>query len=309
MTTTTQTARFSTRNPQAFGVLVTFLGVACFFPDALVIRLNGGDTMTFAVWRGLAAAATTFAGIFLFARHALPSWSELLSWPSLAMMLLQGLGSVLFLASMGQTSAANALLILATAPFLAALFAWFALRERIDRPTALAIAAVFLGVGIIAAGSWGGVHLLGDFYAFLNAACIALYYVVLRMVPQRNLLVSIALGYLLTSAIAFPFAPMEALDLRQSVLVFLSGGLILACGGALLMLGPRYLPAAEVSMITLLEIVIGPLLVWLVIGEAPGVYSLTGGAIILVAISCHSLFRLRQSRGSTVSGESGSPAI
>ena len=293
MSVTTQTVPLSTRNPQAYGVLVTFLGVACFFPDALAIRLIGGDTMTIAVWRGLAAGGTTLIGMLLFARHAFPTLRELFSLPSLTMILLQGLGSAFFLASMGHTSAANALLILATAPFLAALFAWLALRERVDRPTLAAIVAVFVGVGIIAAGSWGGVHLLGDFFAFLNAICIALYYVVLRMVPQRNLLGSIALGYLLTSALAYPFAEMQPFDLQQSLLVFASGGVMLAAGGALLMLGPRYLPAAEVSMITLLEIVIGPLLVWVGVGEVPGTYSLIGGAVILTAITIHSLIRLR----------------
>lgn len=293
----------SQRNPQAFGFLVTFLGAACFFPDTLVIRLIGGDTMTIAVWRGIAAGGMTMLGILLFCRSALPSWRELVSWPSLAMIALQGLGSVFFLASMGHTSVANALLILATAPFLAALVSWLVLRERIDRATALAILAVFAGVGIIASGSWGGMSLAGDGYALLNALCIACYYVVLRMVPQRNLLASIALGCLLTSAIAFPFAPMAAFDLRQSLLVFCSGGIILSAGGALLQFGPRYLPAAEVSMITLLEIVVGPLLVWLVIGETPATRSLIGGAVILIAITAHSLIRLTQSQNGSSSGQ------
>lgn len=290
----------SRRNPQAFGFLVTVLGVAFFFPDTLLIRLIGGDTMTVAVWRGTAAAIVTFLAIALFNRAAWPSLRRLLTWPSLAMMLLQGLGSLFFLASMGQTSVANALLILATAPFLAALASWLFLREGIDRGTGLAIAAVFAGVAIIASGSWGGVHLLGDFYAFLNAICIALYYVVLRMVPGQNLLPSIAIGYFLTSVFALPFAPMEPFTAAQASMAIVSGAVILAGGGALLMLGPRYLPAAEVSMITLLEVVVGPLLVWWALGEAPALRSLIGGGVIVIAIAVHSALRLAQGRASAL---------
>ena len=289
-------SRLSDRNPQAFGFLITLLGVMFFFPDALVVRLIGGDTMTIAVWRGLVAGGVTLAAIALFDRASLPNLREVLSWPSLAMIVLQGLGSIFFLASLGETSAANALLILATAPFLAALLSWAILKERIDAPTWGAILTVFAGVAIIGAGSVSGGHVLGDLFALGNACTIAAYYVVLRMVPQRKLLASIALGFLLTSAIALPFAEMAPYTATQSLLVFVSGGVILAGGVALLQIGPRYLPAAEVSMITMLEIVAGPLLVWAVIGENPGQKTLLGGTVILIAIAAHSLIKLRQSQ-------------
>jgi drug/metabolite transporter (DMT)-like permease len=284
---------FAKRRPEAFGVLITLLGVGFFIPDALVVRLIGADTMTIAVWRGLAAGGATLGWLVLFQRQLLPSWRELLSPAPLAMIFLQGVGSVLFLASMGATSVANALLILATAPFLAALLSWAVLGERIGRDTALAIVGVFAGVGIIAAGSGGGGRLFGDLMAVANAVTIACYYVVLRQAKSQNLLAAIALGYLLTSAIALPFAPMAALDARQIMLIILSGAGILAGGAALLMIGPRYLPAAEVSMITMLEVVLGPLLVWAVIGETPATLTLIGGAVILIAILIHTAQRLR----------------
>lgn len=278
-------------NHRAYGLAVTLLGVAFFFPDALIVRLIGADMMTVAVWRGLAAAGATLA-VVAFLPRVWPSWRDLLSWPALAMAGLQGVGSVFFLGSLGQTSAANALLILATAPFLAALLSWVVLGERINRATILAIAVVFAGVAIIGWGSVGGGTLLGDGLALANAVTLAFYYVVLRKVPERNMIVPIALGYLVTSAIAFPLAPMEALTLQQAGLILLSGGVILAGGAALLMLGPRYLPAAEVSMITMLEIVVGPLLVWVGLGEVPSTASLIGGAVILTAITAHAWVQL-----------------
>lgn len=263
----TQSAGLAARNPQAFGFLVTLLGVTMFFPDALVVRLIAADTMTIAVWRGLAAGTVSLLCLAMFDRASLPGLHTLKSGPSVALMLMQGFGSIFFLASLGQTSAANALLILATAPFLAALLSWVLLKETIDAVTGV---AVFAGVAIIGAGSLGGGHLLGDLFALGNACTIAIYYVVLRMAPQQKLMGSIALGFLLTSLIAFPFAPMQPFTLAQAGLVFLSGGVILAGGVALLQIGPRYLPAPEVSMITMLELVAGPLLVWLFTGENPG---------------------------------------
>lgn len=274
-------------------MIVTFLGVAFFFPDALVVRLIGADVMTIAFWRGLAGAFTTFAFIALFQRQAWPGFRALLTPAALAMIALQGTGSLFFLASLGATSVANSLLILATAPFLAAIFSYAFLHERIDLATGLAIAAVFSGVLVIASGSVGGGTLLGDLFSFLNAMTIAGYYVVLRRARHENLLAAIACGYVLTSILAFPLAPLDPFSHSQWLLVALSGGVILAGGVGLLQIGPRYLPAPEVSMITMLEIVIGPLLVWLVMGENPGQATLIGGGIILAAITSHALWQLR----------------
>lgn len=287
-------SRFAAQRPEAFGVWITLIGVAFFIPDALVVRLIGADTMTIAVWRGVAAGVATLGWQAIFARHSFPSWRDLAAPASLAMIFLQGVGSVFFLGSLGATSAANALLILATAPFLAALLSWAVLGERISRDTALAILGVFAGVAIIAAGSAGGGRIWGDLMALANAVIIAAYYVVLRHAKAQSLLTAIALGYLLTSILALPFAPLEPLDWGQAGLVLLSGAVILAGGAALLMIGPRYLPAAEVSMITMLEVVAGPLLVWAVMGENPGGMTLIGGVVILGAITLHTALRLRR---------------
>lgn len=290
---TVTTPRFASRHPEAFGMIVTFLGVAFFFPDALVVRLIGADVMTIAVWRGLAGAITTFGFIALFYRVGWPGFRALLTPAALAMIALQGFGSLFFLASLGATSVANSLLILATAPFLAAIFSYLFLHEKIDRATGLAIAAVFSGVLVIASGSLGGGTLLGDLFSLLNAMTIAGYYVVLRRARSENLLAAIACGYILTALLALPFAPMDPFTPAQWGLVALSGGVILAGGVGLLQIGPRYLPAPEVSMITMLEIVVGPLLVWLVLGENPGKATLIGGAIILAAILAHAVWQLR----------------
>ncbi len=287
---------FSARHPQAYGLIVTFLGVAFFFPDALVVRLIGADTMTIAVWRGLAGAATTLAFVALFNRGAWTGFRALLTPAALAMIALQGTGSIFFLASLQHTSVANSLLILATAPFLAAIFSRIFLRETIDLATGLAIITVFGGVIIIASGSMGGGTLLGDLFSFFNAITIAGYYVVLRKARTQNLIIPIACGYLFTSLIAFPIAPMVPFTPEQWALVALSGGVILAGGVGLLQLGPRYLPAPEVSMITMLEIVVGPLLVWWVLGENPGQATLIGGSVILVAIFAHAFWQLRHLR-------------
>jgi drug/metabolite transporter (DMT)-like permease len=280
-------------NPR-LGLAFTLAGAALFVPDALLVRLMAANTMDIAVWRGVIGGVVTLIATALFAPQAFPSWKELFSWPSLLLIASQGLGSFLYLMALGHTSVANTMLLYASSPFLAALMAWLALGERLPRMTILCMAAVFGGVLIIASGSLGGGRLLGDTLALINAAAAAGYYVILRHTSAHSLIVPAALGYFATAALAYPFAAHQVFDAGQWALVSLNGSIVLAAGCALQMIGPRHLPAAEVSMITMLEIVASPLLVWAVVGEAPATLSLIGGGVILAALVTHGVWRLRQ---------------
>jgi len=91
-----------------------------------------------------------------------------------------------------------------------------------------------------------------------------------------------------------PFAEFQSYSTAQIGYLFLNGAIILPVAIGLLSIGPRYLPAAEVSMFTVLEVILAPLLVWFVLGENPGGKSLIGGAIIVSAIFAHALWRLRK---------------
>lgn len=277
-----------------FGLIVTILGTLMFVPDALLIRLMQANTMDVAIWRSLFAAAVTTIGILIFARDAWPGWRALLAWPVLLFIALHGGSTVLYLAALGQTSVANTALLAATAPFLAALMSWGLLGERISAMTGLCIAVVFGGVAIIASGSLGGGTLWGDVLAFLHAVVAAAYYVVLRHIGQRSQLVPAVLGYCLTAVLAWPMAPHEALSAGQLGMIAISGGVILAGGAALLLIGPRYLPAPEVTMITMLEVVAAPVLVWAVIGEYPGDRSVLGGVVIFAGLVTHTIWRWRR---------------
>jgi drug/metabolite transporter (DMT)-like permease len=282
------------RNPQAFGILVTLCGVMIFVPDALIMRLIGGDMLALAFWRGVISGSIFLFLNQIFAPRSMPAKGEWFDRKGLLIIALNAGGVLSWCSAMQHTSAANALLVLAIAPFLAAILSFFLLKERIDRVTALAIALVFTGVLVLASGSLGQGRLLGDGFALMNAITIAAYYVTLRTTGRRNMLPHLALGSILGGLLAVPFADFEPITTTQALLIFLSSAIILPGAAGLLMLGPRYLPAPEVSMITLLEVILGPLLVWAVIGENPGQMTLIGGAIIIITVALHALRRLTQ---------------
>ena len=87
-------------------------------------------------------------------------------------------------------------------------------------------------------------------------------------------------------------SPIEAFQAQWQL--FMGHGAFIGAASCFLALGPRYISSAEVSLLVLLESVLAPLLVWAVIGENPGPWALTGGAVVIGAILVSNLFALRR---------------
>ena len=130
----------------------------------------------------------------------------------------------------------------------------------------------------------------------INAVVIAGVYTVVRYSRDLNMIPAAGLGLLLAALVACPFAQFPVLGLDQWFYLVIGAGVVLPAALSLLTLGPRYLPAPDVAMLTLLEAIIGPVWVWLVIGEEPGIRTLMGGSVVVVALFCHALWRFKQTR-------------
>ncbi|MDF2231893.1 DMT family transporter [Albimonas sp. CAU 1670] len=277
------------------GLLVVALGVLVFTPDALAMRLSELDAFTLAVARGVFGGVVLTLGCWLvYGRGLWRAMRSLGRW-GLALVALEAATTVLFTLSVVWTSVANAMLAFAATPMIAALLARAVLGERIAPQTGLAIAATGLGLGLVAAGAWdeGALSLKGIAAGFLSAACIAAFFVILRRLKASSATPVIGPGWLLGALLAAPFAAFEPVAVHQVAWAFASGGIIMPLAITLISWGSRRLPAAETSMLTLLEVVTGPILVWIVLGEDPGAWTLAGGAVVLGALAAHAAWRWR----------------
>ena len=277
------------------GLLLTLGGVLIFTPDSLLIRLTDVDPFTLAVGRGIPAGLIMLFGYALVKRRGLLSSVRAIGRWGALVCLLQGTCSITFLAAFSYTSVANVLVIFACTPLIAALLSWLIFREKVSASTYWAIVGAASGLAIVASGSFGGIRWFGDSLALLNAVLLATVFTILRGHREINMIPASGIGLLIGALVSIPFAGFPPLDALQVTWLALAGVIILPLALTLLTLGPRYLPAPEVGMIMLLEAVLGPLWVWLVIQESPGIPTLIGGTVVLVVLFVHSLWRLRTS--------------
>lgn len=200
----------------------------------------------------------------------------------LAVAALMAVSSGSFIVALNHASVANVLFLLALAPVLAAVLGTFA-GESVSRRTWLAIVVAVGGVALMVGGpSHPGA--LGAGLSLLVSVSFAGTLVITRHLREVSMAPATCLSQVLVLLAAAAFAhPGEVGTQDLSLLAGLGFGQI-GLGLIFLTIGGRLIPAAEVALITLLEVVLGPLWVWLSRGEQPGATTLIGGAIVLGAV-------------------------
>jgi drug/metabolite transporter (DMT)-like permease len=280
-------------NDQARGILITLIGILCVVPDSLFVRLIDAGPLTIAFWR-LALAGGLICCWILLTKGVEPFRAVLKTGRYGAIYMVgTGASGVLFVLAISLTSVANVVFILASLPVFAAVYSRIFLAEPISPRMLFTIAAVAVGIAIIAYGSGETAHasLTGDLLALAVSALFAAGLTAARHAKAISMVPGVGMAYLIVAVLIAPFAHPLAMPADQAPLV-LSHGAFIMVSSICLALGPRYITSAEVGLLVLLESVLAPLLVWAVIGEDPGGYALISGAVVIAALFASNVISL-----------------
>lgn len=260
----------------------------------LVRNVHAADPFEIIVWRSL------FMALFLVATIALMKRGRVIG--SVLDMGAAGVlsGALLastfffFILSITRTTAANTFVLMSTVPFFVAVFAMGFLGERVATRTWIAILAALAGIAMMFAEGVEAGRLGGNLLALGVPLAAALNVVLLRRQRKRvDMVPAVLLAGLFSIAAALPFAlPVTASAADLGVLA-LMGIVQLGLGCILMTLATRHLAAGEIGLLALLETILGPIWVWIGVGERPSDLALVGGVIVLAALVVDSLPALR----------------
>jgi drug/metabolite transporter (DMT)-like permease len=281
----------------AKGLLLTACGVLVVSPDGLLTRLVETDHWTMIFWRALFQSFGMWVVISFVYPNRVRREYKTVRGPGLLMVLAYSLGTISFVFAITHTSVANTLLILSTTPLFAALISRVLLHEKIQPRTMVAIGLVMVGIAVIASGSMQQQEgLLGDIAALFGSFFLACCFSFVRRFPGISSFSAISCSGLLTALLVLPLASPFSVSQADMGYLLIMGLYMLPIGTALMFLGPRYVPAAEVGLLLLLESILGPVWVWMALGEEPGNTTLVGGAIVLSTLAINTVWALRQPR-------------
>jgi drug/metabolite transporter (DMT)-like permease len=182
-------------------------------------------------------------------------------------------------------------------PFITALLARLSSANHCMAATILAMAAAVVGLALSVVGSLQAGALAGMAVAFIVVLCMSGNYVVVRHRRDVGMAPAIWLAGVISGLAALPFAePANVTWSQVPWLLALSPGQ-LAVGLLLYMASLRRIPAGRAALLGLLELVLGPVWVWLFDGEKPDNLTLLGGIIVIGAAAANVWLDSRRATG------------
>ena len=268
------------------GVALLVIGAVAWSTGGFFARLIDADSWTLLAGRGLFGASGILLLIVWRERGATLQSFGRLGWPGLALVLASAFSMTCFVASLGFTTVAHIYIVYATGPFVAAGLAWLALREAPSMSAlvtgAVALVGVVIMLGLSREGGW-----IGDVLAFGMTLAMAVMMVIGRSHSDLPVLQATCLASLLSGAIGLPFAGHFAAGGSDLLFLALFGLTNSAIGVVFFTYGSQLLPPIETGLLSVLEVPLGPVWVWLAFGETPSAATIVGGLVVLVAVVIH----------------------
>jgi len=270
------------------GIIITVLGVLFLIPDSLLVRLITATPLAICFWRGLLGGSLLLIIYLIYGLLSKDNKRLDFTLKEILIILCIALSTICFVLSVNYTTVANTLFLLSTAPFFSIFLSYFLLGEKIRLKDFSASLVALIGVFIISLGSQASNNTiatsLGDFFGIGIAIFTALVLTLARHGSSKLVIRSNAIGMYAVALFVLPFVKNFSVE-QETILYLLILCLICVPIGSLLILtGPKYISASEVSLIILLQVILAPILAWLILKEYPGLSSLVGGIFVISAI-------------------------
>jgi drug/metabolite transporter (DMT)-like permease len=257
------------------------IGAAAVFSTAgVIVRRIDLPAWDVSFWRSVLLVATILP-LLMWQRRAV--WIDVrnagLSLLASAVVLAGSF--IAFILALGHAPVANVLIMFGATPFITALLARLLLGEPLHRHTLMAMAVAVAGLALSVASSLKAGAALGMAIAFIVVLCMSSNYVIVRHRRDVGMAPALLLAGVISALVALPFAQPGNLKLGHMGWLLALGPGQLAGGLLLYMASLKRIPAGRAALLGLLELVLGPLWVWLIDGERPADLTIVGGLIVI----------------------------
>ena len=218
-----------------------------------------------------------------------------LGWNDFLLAVFLGTGFVAYVFALLYNTVANALFIFSCAPFIAGFLGWILLGERVAKRTWFAIGVAMVGLAVMVVSELTVSHYLGTLLALWIPISYAASIIAVRRSKRDNMLVALCLAGIVAGGLSSIFVTDYALTSRDLIISLYLGVFQVGVGFTLVVLGSRYVPAAQVGLLALVEPILAPVWAWMGVGEVPGKATIVGGTIIFLAIFSDGILNIKSS--------------
>ena len=285
------------------GIFLALLGALILTPDTLLMRLSELSGGQMVAWRATQAGSIFFIiGLcpFILSRSGVKPkiWRK----SFVALVFVQMANVFCFAYGIYLAPVAIVLIAVATVPVFSIILGAVVLKEAVDIRTWAIVLIVFFGVTLSVIGDinsydvFNPSSVLGGLCGLVVAFSLACNFVIIRKNKEVAFPLALGTGGILCGLLAFYFWPSASeINLKGMFYISITGLFILPLSFILLSKASRMTPASNVSIIMLLETILGPLWVWTFTNESPKFLTIIGGTIVILALTY--FFSIKSSKG------------
>ena len=285
------------KNPKIAVPVVLFAGILWSFGPLVVRYMDSPNQVPWQYIFGRGLTIFILLNLFLYFEEGLKFYKNYLKMGYSGIIGGTGLGIAMisFIYSITNTSAAITLLCLAAMPFFTALLAFLFLKEKISLNVWISIFIATIGIIIMAFGSSGSNSLIGFIFGMMSSIGFSVFSVTLRWRTETPKFTTVAFS----GFFCFVFASIVLLSTNQVFFstsyngaLFSLHGVLVCMGLILYSIGSKAIPAAELTLLSLTEVIGGIFWVWLPIlgiNEVPDSYTIIGGFFLFISLIYYSL--------------------
>ena len=274
------------------GIFLALLGALILTPDTLLMRLSELSGGQMVAWRATQAGSIFFIiGLFPFILSRSGVKPKIWRKSFVALVFVQMANVFCFAYGIYLAPVAIVLIAVATVPVFSIILGAVVLKEAVDMRTWTIVIIVFFGVTLSVIGDINSYDIfnlssiLGGLCGLVVAFSLACNFVIIRKDKEVAFPLALGTGGILCGLLAFYFWPSASeINLKSMFYISLTGFLILPLSFILLSRASRMTPASNVSIIMLLETILGPLWVWTFTNERPQFLTIIGGIIVILAL-------------------------
>jgi len=267
------------------GPFLIFLGaVSLSFGGLIVKSFEGATLWQILFWRSVFFSITVLVFLIITYKKKIFNSFYLSGLPGFIAGVILSLGFCGYVIAMYSTTVANTNFIISLQILFLAIFGYFFLKEKISSITLFSIILAIVGVFIMVGNSLTPGEFTGNLAAFSMPITFAVLIIVVRKYPSIDMVPAQFVAGICCCVIGYFFSTKIMISYHDIFLGFLAGFFQIGFGFIFITIGARTTPSAMVGIIMLSESVLGPLWAFLFVSERPSIFSLIGGAIILLAV-------------------------
>lgn len=280
-----------------YGVLLVVIGGVFLSSSGILLRnIETASGWQILFYRGITFSLTLFLLLLIQYRSGIGGAFRSIGKPGLWAALVLGLGSICYVYAILLTTVANAVFIIGAAPLATAFVAWLVLGERTSRFGILAMLVSLIGIGLMFADGLLEGRWMGNVAALGVVASFVVFLLIIRSKRGVDMLPATCLAGLVMAVVSGFFADSLIISNHDLAISVIMGCLQFGIGFWCFTVATRYILASEVALFALTESILGPIWVWIGVGEEPSRLSLMGSAVVLVSVGAYCIVGIRQER-------------